>query len=359
MLSFKNTSLVATVLTITLTANTDSRVWNHSETIPPLACQENLNCTVEADFLYWYVQANGNEFAQTGQILNTADPTQPFNSGKLYSPSYQSSPGFKVGLSFCTQNKEYDLGLLYTWMYSSASKSLLSYDSYTGIIPQIGYNPANSVLGLCSFSGGFNYINQAQANWCIHFNAFDFDLGRIIKIKDNIIIKPILGLKGIYQTQVFNFNFDTYDGPTGASSYTGTNENHNTQYLWGAGLKTGLKSYWSFVKNFGLFFDVAIDLLYGSYTSKINSSDINNPAYPNENNYPVAIQTLSNNSIFPVVELYGGLSYDVGDCLELRKFQIKLCCEEQIWFFNNQHTSPTADNSLILQGLTAKLLYSF
>jgi hypothetical protein len=351
MLSFKKTSIAITVLTSTLIAG-------DTQTTSPKVCKQALSYTAEADFLYWYVQDNGNEFAQTGQVLNSVDPLQTFNSGKIYSPSYQASPGFKVGFSVTSPDKEYDIGLLYTWMHSSASKSITSEDPYTGILPQLGYNPAGSVIGNCTFSGGGNYINQAQANWRIHFNAFDFDLGRIIKIKENVVIKPIIGLKGIYETQVFNFNFDTYDDTLGTYSYQGSNYNHNTQSLWGAGLKTGFKSYWSFVKNFGLFFDVAIDLLYGAYKSKINSSDLNNPGQSPED-YTIAIQTLSNNSFFPVVELFGGLTYDIGDCLELRKFQLKLGWEEQIWFFNNQHASPTADNSLILQGLTAKFAYSF
>ena len=250
---------------------------------------------------------------------------------------------------------KWDVFLQYTYLFSKAKSSVSSDNLNTGILPLFSYTPNNSVLDSATYavsSGATGFVSAARSNWNLHFDMFDFEMGKEIPIHYSFTLRPYFGLKGGWQTEFFQAFYTV-------SSYStfdelGSNRVISSQNYWGVGPRVGLDGKWGGLNGFGLFATSAISLMWSHFQNTAKSYDTNTTY----TNVLIADQVFTLNTMNPVVELQIGAKY-AWQFKTRRRFWLEAAWEGQIWFYQNQHSSVIADLSLILQGLTASAGFEF
>lgn len=318
------------------------------------------NFYVQGDFLYWRVKQQGNAYAATGGAITVPGTTDPntglipgpiTTSGHVYEPKFRMDPGFRAGAGLHLAHGKWDLFLEYTYLASHAKGSVASSDLNTGIVPLFGFLANNSILTEASFAeGDSGFLSKAAASWGLHFNNLTLELGRNLQFSPLFGLRPHFGLQGSWQKQYFHANY-TVNSLTNFAAVLGENRDLFRQRYWGVGLRVGLDSYWSTWRYFGLFANSALSALWGQFDSQIRSFDTN--TLIGYNNVLIANQKFRPHTLIPVLQLQIGAQFDwvFRNC---RSMMFQAGWEGQVWFFQNQHSTPIADASLIMQGFTFK-----
>ena len=130
---------------------------------------------VFAKALYWYTGETMDWAFTLAQNQNTVQTVyQTF--------VFDWAPGFSVGFGYNMEHDQWDTQASYTWFQSRAS------DHAGGGSVTSGFLAARPSL-LEPFSTG-------KANMNIHYNMFDWDLGRQFFITQHLSLRPSIGLKG-------------------------------------------------------------------------------------------------------------------------------------------------------------------
>jgi hypothetical protein len=321
---------------------------------------QNPKFEIDGEFLYWKVKQNGNEFAQTGQAISTPgiNGVSSINPGKIYAPKYSMQPGFKIACDFKGFYDNWDAKLNYMWIQSYGSKSIKSLDTNSGIIPIFSVASQNSALSQATYNGGIvSFVSGAKATSQLYLNAVDLELGKTWIQTDKLKLRSFIGLKGAWMHQSLRLTYDTSSVfiPT---SQIGSNFTKHTEYFQGLGIKLGANTSWMFAKYFGIFMDFATSLLWGNSKTLTKNFDSQAGAY-NYSNTLLAQQINNYHPILPVFEAFLGLGYDKTFKGNIKSFKALVGWEEQIWLFQNRHSTVVADNSLIMQGLTVKIGFGF
>ena len=320
----------------------------------------------EADFIYWVAKQEGNDYAATGTAITvpgTEDPNTHLTPGALtatgsvYSPNTRVNPGFKAGLGVNLAYDKWDLFLEYTFLHGKASGSVASENINAGILPLYSYTPNNSILADTTYvatSSAVGFVSKATSSWYLHFNNLNLELGKTLEASPRFCFRPHFGVKATWQEQQFRASYtviswDTFD-PLGVNALV------FKQDFWGVGLRTGGNSYWRCWDHVGLYGSTALSALWGRFKAVGRDYDTNGEA-----DYGDVLVSDQQNIVYtlsPVLEVGAGLQFDwfVGD---MRRILVQAGWEEQIWFFQNQHSTAIADTSLILQGFTATFLFDY
>ena len=189
--------------------------------MPAPVCDSRLPCYdnspyIEADFIYWVAKQEGNNYAVTGAAITvpgTVDPNTGLTpasvtGGHSYSPDPKIKPGFKVALGMNLEHGHWDLFSEYTWLYSKAKSSVYSNDLNAGVLPIFSYTPNNSILSTTTFfasSGATGFVSGSTANWTLHFNNINLELGKAIPFGCHLTLHPHFGLQGSWQKQHLNY----------------------------------------------------------------------------------------------------------------------------------------------------------
>lgn len=324
------------------------------------------NIFVEADLIYWIAKQEGNSYAATGAAITvpgTADPITglvpgSLESGSIYAPNIEFRPGFKVGLGINLAHGGWDLFTNYTYFFSKAHRSVQSDDLNSSIIPIFGYGPNNSILAETTYESGANgFVSEATASWDLHFNNINLELGKLFQTCSawRLWMHPHFGLEASWQKQKLNVNYEV-SAISPAGTFLGNNQALFDQTFWGVGPRTGLDTTWECCNHLGLFADTAFALLWGQFSSHAKSYDTN--TLLSYENILIANQSYRPYTMSPVIQVDLGVesAWLFGNTSGL---VVRLGWEAQVWFFQNQHSTPIADTSLILQGLTADFRFNF
>jgi hypothetical protein len=321
---------------------------------------------IETAFLYWVAKQEGNDYATTGNAITvpgTADPNTGLtpelltSSGQVYAPNTNIEPGFKVGLGINLEHGQWDLFSEYTYLFSKGDGSVSSSNLNAGILPLFSYTPNNSILLTTTSANSTtatNFVSSANSSWSLHFNTVSLELRRLWEPFCYLSLRPHFGFQGTWQEQHFNANYDI-------SSFTtflpaGNNQVQFKQNSWGVGARFGLDGVWKFSRHFGLFIDSAFAALWGQFTARGRSYDTNTAA--GYSNVLISDQRLNIYTVIPVIEALIGLQAD-WSFSDTYLLIAQAGWEEQVWFFQNQHSTLLSDSSLVLQGFTAKLQVDF
>ncbi|MBS0604607.1 MAG: hypothetical protein JSS60_06165 [Verrucomicrobia bacterium] len=320
---------------------------------------DTTRCIIDVDYIYWLAKDNGNEYAAKGCAFvepGSTPTATPVKDGRVYAPEHHMQSGFKVGLdTFCGEDR-WDVAIEYTYFHGDASGSAHSGNTNSGLVATYNYAPQFSSLASATFNGGSDsYLGKATSDWDLYLNVIDVDLGRRLMVSPKVWIRPFFGLKGTWQHQRLDVDYITYSVNDG--SFYGKTNVTDRQKFWGLGLRMGANSNWQFAKHWSLFANGAIDLLWGRTQADGEAHDTNGPLLLHD--VKISDQDYSYHSITPVIEFFAGLSFDWAFNCSLKKLSIKAGWEEQVWFFQNRHTSMISDISLIMQGLTTRAEFSF
>ena len=217
---------------------------------------------------------------------------------------------------------------------------------------RIPYNP-DSFISPEFFSGfivglvDFERVLAARLKWALHYNMFDWELGRSFRVSRHLSIRPFMGIKGgyieqrIYTHGQFAPNIEA--GADGDAPFGLHYREHLKNDFWGVGPCGGVNTQWElarFHSNYlNVFGDFSVAGLWGSW----EVSD----RYRNERE--IAMSTKLKDSHLGAWTLRGwmGLSWAVNFNKDRSRFTAKLGYEMQMWF--NQLKLPTFQQ-LILHG---------
>ncbi|MEI8300386.1 MAG: Lpg1974 family pore-forming outer membrane protein [Chlamydiota bacterium] len=326
------------------------------------AVQGGLDVYVQADYILWHASEGGLAYVDHGGINafgSTATSNNTLSKGQVLAPHFKTSSGFKVGLGLDFNYDGWDLGATYTWLHSHASSEYSA--------PLNGTN--KTLLGGAFLITGATtdlFLDvgsvSGSADWKLHFNNIDLELGRNFFVSPKLTLRPHFGLKGTWQTQRFNvaYNqvgtaFTLVSQANATEAYTAT----NVQHYWGLGVRTGVDTSWMFTRNWSLFGDWAIAALWGQFKdTRVDVSNVANAAGASVlANYTALNLKQRTHQLNGVMELQLGLRYDYWFSDDEYRFRMAAGWENQLWFSQNHFYG--LDGDLSLQGFTLNFRLDF
>ena len=288
-----------------------------------------IDMSIEA--LYWYTSENVDwAFTLHSQGLSTQTNYKAFN--------FRWAPGFRIGLGYNMEHDEWDTQASYSWFQSSASGS-----SEGPITP--GFFSARLSLAE-PFSVGKASIN-------LHYNMFDWDLGRSFFVSSHLLLRPSIGMKAGWITQLIHSYWEHFDFIGSSTLYARENL---YQSFKGGGPKGALCSKWYLgsAKSFSLISAFETGYLWGHWSIKDVYID----------SLATVIPTKTTARSFASFMLHGslGLSWETNFDRDRSHFAFKLVYEIEDWFNQCQFFTDingAQNNDLILQGLSASLRFDF
>lgn len=301
---------------------------------------------VFAQLVVWTAKEAG---ADCWAEVLTAEPGKRSNT--IHGVDFGWDPGFRVGVGTGILHDEWDTRAYYTWFYTKGTDSVA--------------NAPGTVHS--SFLGNF-YVNNVDGNglsgpayekasidWKIHFNMFDWELGRSFWVSGALAMRPFFMVKGGWIHQFIHSEWQNPDLSLPVYFATGIENLKNN--FWGIGPGVGLNTKWNFFQNSGSFYlfgDFSAALMWGHWSF----SDVF------EDNLPqtIAIKVQPINGGATTVRTFMGFGWDL-DCKE-RCYEIsaKLGFETMVWLDQLQFYSFTGGrlvNELTLQGGTLELSFDF
>jgi hypothetical protein len=298
----------------------------------PESQSKTVDMFVEA--LYWY----------TSEEIDWAYTLHHKES--LTQTSYKSfvfnwAPGFRVGLGYNMEHDQWDTQITYTWFQSKASAS-----SSGPITP--GFLAARLSF-LEPFSTG-------RASIHLHYNMFDWDLGRAFLISNHLTLRPSIGIKAGWINQKIHSYWELLNILESPLSLL-ARENLKQDFK-GGGPKGAVTANWCFGKTQSSYFSLIgmfeAGYLWGHWSIQDQYIDTLN----------TIIYTKTTPRSFGSFMLHSflGLGWDCNFDQDRAHFKCKLGYEIEDWFNQCQiftNISGAQSNDLILQGLTASLRFDF
>jgi hypothetical protein len=215
------------------------------------------------DFIYWKAQEDNLEFGLTGlmqsvdNIPNATVVPGLSDSGETYSPVFEWSPGFKIGVGYVPARQGWEIYLNWCRFTTHAHGKKGLPNSF--FLPQLLYGQWN--IG----ASGFDVDQAIFAKWKMDYNVLDLQIGKELSIGRYFSLKPLAGLRGAWIDQDYHLTLD---------GITINNSKDNQSFKWidsdfrSLGFRTGLDSAWRFNSHFSFFSKASISLLYGDFHNK-------------------------------------------------------------------------------------------
>ena len=307
---------------------------------------------ITADFIWWKATQDGLNYAMTGVLGNNSAQLVPVpggisSRGSVKDPDFGWEPGFKVGLGLNLSHDGWDLYAQYTWYHSNQSSSTNG-AGITNDVPAV----TDSLLALGD--------TRRSANWDLHFNVIDLELGRNFYVSQFLTLRPHAGFKGTWQSQDFDVSvrpvngFEINNTPTGDATYK-SSQDHD---VWGLGVRLGFDTAWYFVKDWSIFAKVAWTAMWSHYDvdrkdTLSATNDFFNTTFVNTE--------LNNYRVKHVGEFELGLRWEIWFYDDNYHFAIQAGWEEQVWinYGNFIRIYNDVQNDLSLHGLNLKLRFDF
>lgn len=336
---------------------------------------EGVNLFISADFIYWYSSLDKASSVSNYTAYDVSSSQSPYGSSSdlntetsRNTAKHPSSmdPGFKVAAGMTFDYDGWDSLLEYTWIHPKDSKigsgSDFSVDSY--------------IFGRSFFGSHDNHSTAYKDSWFIHFNNFNWELGRSFFVSPKLVMRPHMGFRATWQKQGLTTTLggstltiydDSDGGVTSTSIGIESTKNIQTQRYWGFGIRSGLNLNWLLSRNWSLLGNFAITPLWGHLKSKdtIRFSNVTSgggifgqydslssaTSFTNEN-YAI-------HHINMVYDFMMGVRWDCYFSDDAYRLTIQAAWEEQLWsnFFLDASDRKFYSNTY--QGLSFKVRFDF
>lgn len=296
---------------------------------------ENQNRTIDffIDALYWH----------TGETVDwafTLTQGQNFEKSSFKTFSFDWDPGFRIGLGYNMKHDQWDTQASYTWFQSKAK------DHTNGSVTPAFLAARLSLLE--PFSTG-----KARLN--IHYNMFDWDLGKNFLPSEFLSLRPSIGLKGGWITQSIHSKWTI---PNLLGFFLFTASENLKQSFRGGGPKAAVTGQFCFgnIRKHSLsligYFEAGY--LWGNWSIQDKFADdlLTN----------IYIKTLDRNFGSFELNCLLGLGWDINFDHDRSHFGLKIGYEIIDWLNQLQifsDASGSQNNDLILQGLNLSLRFDF
>lgn len=352
---------------------------------------------VQGSFIYWQADVDGIDYAlQTTTEVDYSSYTA-FEPGNIdYTNSFKDKdldfkwdPGFKAGIGLIFGDRdEWDMMLRWTWLQSKASRSVNSGpatdNTFLSTAPAIPEDIISSYQ-VPSFSSLIlsSPATSSHANWRLHYNTVDLELGRNFFLTNNLTFRPHIGLRGafLHQHTTVNYTLGSIDSfnisslasdvpgtSSGTSQFKGSNEYD------GVGLRGGFDTHWNFTRDFSVYGSLAGAVLFGQF-------DIDERFIAENTITPTGLafvdQTITSNSTYKnkyrrtrsTVQAILGIMWHTSFYNDQQHLFISAGYEVNQWFQQNELRSIQFTNlsfqglrtpgDLGLHGLTIDFVYDF
>lgn len=293
---------------------------------------------ISAQALYWY----------TSEGVDWAFVVRP--EGNTTTATYKEftfnwAPGFRIGLGYNMAHDTWDTQTSYTWFQAHATDHVANGEVFSGFL-------GGAKLSLVEL---INPFKTGKASIDLHYNIFDWDLGRNCLVSKNLILRPSIGLRGGWISQQIYSYWSVPDFLFSSTLKASETLKHAFQ---GGGPKGGLTAKWCFrniaqhsLSIIGLF---EAGYLWGHWSIHdhfIDNLDTN-----------ILIKTTPRNFGSLVIHSFLGISWDCNFDKNRSHFNAKIGYEIEDWFNQFQiysNVSGAQNNDLILQGATLGVAFEF
>lgn len=311
---------------------------------------------ITADFIWWNASQEGISYAVTGFVTDDgADPFASASKGKYNYVGSDWAPGFKVGLGLNLSHDGWDLYSQYTWLHASDSSSLSRTDgvAYAGSL--LPFDDGPTITG-----------NKVKADWDLHFNVIDLELGRNFYLSQFLTMRPFIGFKATWQdqdlkvtTESNQFTIDG-NGQQPDTQVTGPFVHKNATDVWGIGVRGGLNVSWYMSKSWSLYGDLAWTTMWTDYDKLTRSDTLYDSSTGNSKTY----FNVSNDDLYTVKyigEMELGLRWEMWFYDDNYHFAIQAGWEQQVWVNWGQFVEVLdhINHDLSLHGLNLKFRFDF
>jgi hypothetical protein len=304
------------------------------------------NFDIFSDLLVWTAREAG---ADCWAEVITSNASTSLN--ELHQVHFEWNPGFRVGIVYKMKRDEWNTQAYYT-RFNTKGKDCISSSPGTVHSTFLGNFYIDNASG-AGLSGPA--YQKASIDWTIHFNMFDWDLGRNFWISKSLVLRPFLGIKGGWINQ---FIHSKWQNPnlTGAKFYNIGTENLKNNF-WGIGPEAGINTKWNLFCNqtqFYLFGDIFGALMWGHWSFY--------DVFQNDLEQQVFIDLQKINSGSSMLRTFMGFGWDAPFSQNRYRFSTKLGYEMQFWLDQLQFYSFTGGrlvNTLTLQGGTLEFCIDF
>jgi hypothetical protein len=316
--------------------STEASVLKEGNGLPNLSDRppiQDKNIDVFVDFLYWY----------TSETIDWAFdiPISPNPATTTYKTiAFDWAPGFRVGLGYNMFHDQWDTQASYTWFQSKAT------DHTSGRVESAFFAARISLL---------EPFQTGKVRLDLHYNMFDWDLGRRFLVSSCLSLRPLIGIKAGWIDQTIRTKWTIGDIPF-IGLFTAKEVLKNN--FRGGGPKGGVHGKWILGNvnrhQFSLIGNFEAAYMWGHWTIRDEFFDI-------FNTHTFAKVDDRNFGAFVLGGIMG-LGWDFNFDKTRSHFALKICYEIQDWFNQVQlftNTSGGQNNDLILQGLTVDLRFDF
>lgn len=248
---------------------------------PPDLAQNNINGTiggkcpapyhsdsggafVNGEFLYMVPNEDGLTYAWTfpetfpsnaGEYTRTG----PLPDGKAHEPDLEWAPGLRLSTGYRFPQLLWELSLSWTY-YHNHSKSSTS-------IPSFDTNSLIATWFPAGFYAAEYMALDASADWTLDFNTLDLILARSTFSTKKIVLTPYLAFRGsfIHQRFATSYSQGEFINEVGTNIESVKMTMRNSFDGWG--LRPGFNTSWFLTKNWSLYANGAVSLLFGRFST--------------------------------------------------------------------------------------------
>lgn len=275
--------------------------------------------------------------------------------GPLSEPKWNYNSGVRVGCAIPTDLGNWELGISWSYVRNSASRSKTSTtNSLFTIMSSAALNTTGDLLA-----------NNAAEKWKLNFNTADLTLESPIYINDSFKMRPIIGIQGSSIQQKTNVSYSDFFAETGrANPPTRLRGKNNT---WGIGPKLGLGITVAMPYSCNFNFLASFASLFGkgkSTTTYSNFIQIN-PMTNTQTQISAPDNKITYNAtrLFSLIQLQG--SIEKGWNFDCSSVSIILGWEAQTWLrqqraiYYSNASNPSQGSDLTIQGPFARININF
>lgn len=293
-----------------------------------------------ADFLYWRAQEEGLDYAISGiKALPAVGTFAPVEKGETFAPQFKFTPGLKVGAGYSIGgNRQWDVGLTYTWLNSCAKGSRtsnlpanLSPSTSSGLWPIFGFPDFSRI----TVADPLMSLSFASALWRLYYQTLDLEIARSLAFGKRFRFKPHLGLRAASINQKYDIRY-IYSTTTVQTPNTLFSRLPFKNKFRGIGIRGGLDNLWQFSPQFGVFANVSASVVYGKFHvhQKQTETKVSPPApnFPRSTGVDISSKFYKTVPEFDIaLGLHGETSFR-----DRYKFEARIGWEHIVWFQQNQ-----------------------
>lgn len=295
---------------------------------------QDKTIAIFADALYWYP----SETVDWAHILTSREN---FVQDRYKTLTFDWAPGFRVGLGYNMHHDQWDTQLAYTWFQAQAKGH--------------GKGPITSGF-LAARLSLLEPFEEGKMKCNLHYNMFDWDLGRRFLVSKALSLRPFIGAKAGWIDQKLHATWRTPDFILPGILYSAIEDVQNK--FRGGGPMGGLNGKWILGKInrhvFSLNSNFTTAFLWGHWTLRDDFTD--------SLHTQTSIPMKSRNFGAMMLQALMGFGWDFNFDKNRSHFALKIAYEFQDWLNHFQvftNDSGTDNFDLMLQGLTVDLHFDF